>query len=70
MSCELRAAHEDRSPQAFVNLHAAVRTLDAVLQGHFVDEEDNVFEVVAGWFAPGVLSELRSGMERLEAAYV
>lgn len=66
----LRATHDNPSPSALVALHATVRTLDALLQGHFLDEEDNVFEVVSGWFSPDVLGELGGKMKALEGHYV
>jgi hemerythrin-like domain-containing protein len=65
----LRAAAGKPSPSVFASLHSTVRTLDALLQGHFLDEEVNVFEAVVGWFAPEVMADLADRMAALESAY-
>ncbi len=69
LAAGLKAAEGERSPSAFAGLHATIRTLDSLLQGHFLDEEDNVFEVVVDWFSPEVLSVLAARMSALESDY-
>lgn len=42
--------------------------LDAILQGHFFDEEDGLFEPASSLVPPAGLAELHAQMARLEAA--
>jgi iron-sulfur cluster repair protein YtfE (RIC family) len=65
----IEAAAPAPSPALLASLSTTVRTLDAILQGHFVDEEDSVFEKVAGWFSPEARAELSARMSALAADF-
>ena len=65
----IEAAASAPSPAQLASLSTTVRTLDAILQGHFVDEEVNVFEMVAGWFSLESLAEFSARMSALAADF-
>jgi iron-sulfur cluster repair protein YtfE (RIC family) len=65
----IEAAGSAASASLLTRLRTTVRTLDAILQGHFVDEEDNIFAVVAGWFSPESFADLSARMSALAANY-
>jgi iron-sulfur cluster repair protein YtfE (RIC family) len=65
----IEAAASAPSLAQLASLSTTVRTLDAILQGHFVDEEVNVFEMVAGWFSPESRAELSARMSALAADF-
>ena len=74
LSAGLRAATECApgelpSPEVLNSLYDSVKKLDWILQGHFVDEEDNLFEPAIAWFAAGDFAELSARMAEVEAAY-
>jgi len=74
LSDGLRAAAECApgelpSPEVLNSLYDSVKKLDWILQGHFVDEEDNLFEPAIAWFAAGDFAELSARMAEVEAAY-
>ncbi|MGE0600513.1 MAG: hemerythrin domain-containing protein [Dehalococcoidia bacterium] len=69
LSRSLDAAEREQSPSSFTTLYSAIRNLDAILQGHFLDEEENVLETVSGWFDAETLGGLTEKMEQLETRF-
>ena len=59
----------EASPGQLSTLYDTVKKLDWILQGHFLDEEDNLFEPATGWFSAERLSELAAEMARIEARF-
>lgn len=53
------------SPEALQELLEGVRQLDWILQGHFTDEEDDLFAPGADLFTPADLERLATAMEEL-----
>src|SRR5690606_36921882 len=64
----LQEAAADPGPAVLSRLHDTVKKLDWILQGHFLDEEDNLFEPAAGWFDIATLASLTASMAAIEAA--
>lgn len=54
--------------ESLSTLGQIVRRLDAILQGHFYDEEDGLFEPAASLFDSDRLQALHSQMQQIEAA--
>ncbi len=65
----LRSSGMEASPGQLNTLYDTVKKLDWILQGHFLDEEDNLFEPATGWFSAERLSELAAEMARIEARF-
>ncbi|MGH2633372.1 MAG: hemerythrin domain-containing protein [Tepidiformaceae bacterium] len=51
------------------SLYDSVKKLDWILQGHFVDEEDNLFEPAIAWFNDADFANLIDRMAKVEASY-
>ena len=51
------------------SLYDSVKKLDWILQGHFVDEEDNLFEPAIAWFEADDFAKLASRMAAVEGSY-
>ena len=64
----VQAATAMLSADALATLREAVTRLHWILQGHFGDEEDNLFAPAAVLLAPAVLEALASRMAALERA--
>ncbi|OAI39450.1 hypothetical protein AYO38_07605 [bacterium SCGC AG-212-C10] len=60
----------DPSPAVLESLLDTVKRLDWILQGHFMDEEINLFEPAHEIFSAAVLSDLALRMSALDAEYV
>jgi hemerythrin-like domain-containing protein len=70
LSACLRAAENGLTPDVLKSVRDAVDRLDWILEGHFLDEEENLFEPSADWFSPDELAEMAERMENIEAAMV
>jgi len=60
------AAPEAVSPALLSTLYETVKTLDWILQGHFLDEEDNLFEPALAWFTADAFADLARSMATLD----
>jgi hypothetical protein len=74
LSDSLRAADgtpdgELPTPAVLNSLFDTVKKLDWILQGHFLDEEDNLFEPALGWFDAAALAKLGEHMALIDARY-
>lgn len=69
LSEQLRQAESKLSPETLSKLYDTVKKLDWILQGHFLDEEDNLFEPAIGWFSEETFAGLAGQMEELEASF-
>ena len=65
----LRSCGMEASPGQVNALYDTVKKLDWILQGHFLDEEDNLFEPASGWFSAERMSDLAVQMARVEARF-
>jgi len=63
------ASGELPSSDVLNSLYDSVKKLDWILQGHFVDEEDNLFEPAIAWFAEPDFAELITRMAAVEDSY-
>lgn len=64
-----RSPGELPEPEILNSLYDTVKKLDWILQGHFVDEEDNLFEPSIPWFEESAFPELSKRMAEVEASY-
>jgi iron-sulfur cluster repair protein YtfE (RIC family) len=58
------------SPDVLNSLFDSVKKLDWILQGHFLDEEDNLFEPAIAWFDGEAFADLSARMALIEERYV
>src|SRR5690606_5475164 len=65
----LRSAENGPDAATLSGLHDTVKKLDWILQGHFLDEEDNLFEPAIEWFNPERLAALATRMAAIEEEY-
>lgn len=58
------------SPEVLNALFDTVKKLDWILQGHFLDEEDNLFEPAIAWFDAAAFTDLSARMALIDARYL
>lgn len=66
LSSGLRAAEALLTPEVLNQLYDSVKKLDWILQGHFLDEEDSLFEPSVNWFSAEKFAEMSEQMAALE----
>jgi iron-sulfur cluster repair protein YtfE (RIC family) len=70
LSNGLDAAAGEPSPEDLESLHETVKRLDWILQGHFIDEEMNLFEPALEIFDANTLAGLAARIDALNAEYL
>jgi iron-sulfur cluster repair protein YtfE (RIC family) len=68
LSATLHSADGELSPATLNKLYDTVKKLDWILQGHFLDEEENLFDPAIEWFSDEEFASLAGQMQELEVA--